>query len=75
VKYLISANALTGATTGNKEVVINPAPAAGQASVNAAKDAVLFAIADGVTKARVRLLIANAVDVNASLGSVDFVFV
>lgn len=75
VKVLISAVALTGGAVGNKEVTINPAPAAGLASENPAKNAVLFAVADLVTKARVRLLIANAVDVNASLGSIDFVFV
>lgn len=63
---LISANALTGASTGFKFVATG-APAAGEAALNAAKDAVLFNAADAVTSATVRLLVASSVDVNAAL--------
>lgn len=75
LKVLVSATALTGGVTGNKEVVIAPAAAAGEATVNPAKSAISFAVADAVTTARVRVLVAPSVDVNTALGSTDTVFV
>jgi len=73
---LIQAEALVATSTGVKEILApGAASAAGEARLNLAKSTVVFAIADAVTSARVRLLINSSVDVSASLASVDFVFV
>jgi hypothetical protein len=59
VALLIEAEALTGTATGKKIILIPGAgaPAAGQARLNIAKSTVTFAVADAVTKARLKLLI------------------
>jgi len=73
---LIQAEAIAATSTGVKEILApGAASAAGEARLNLAKSTVVFAIADAVTSARVRLLINSSVDVSASLASVDFVFV
>lgn len=63
VILLAEAEALTGTATG-KKIVLAPgagAPAAGQARLNLAKTTVTFAVADAVTRARVKLVLcANA---------------
>jgi hypothetical protein len=73
---LIEAEAIAATSTGIKEILApGAASAAGEARLNLAKATVVFAIADAVTTARVRLLINSSVDVSASLASTDFVFV
>jgi hypothetical protein len=65
---LLEAEALTGGSTGLKFVdAIGAAPAAGEAALNLALTQVSFAGADAVTKARVKVLVCSAVDVNALL--------
>lgn len=67
---LVEAEALVGGSTGLKEILApGAAPAAGEARLSAAKATVLFAIADAVTSARVRLLVSSEVDVSAQLAA------
>jgi len=66
---LMEAEALTG-TSATKKVVVPSAaaaPAAGNAGFNFAKTSVFFAIADGVTTARVKLAVPPGTDLNALL--------
>lgn len=69
VTFLMEAEATVGTSLG-KKIILAPgagAPAAGQARLNLAKSTVTFAVADAVTKARVKLAISAAVDVDALL--------
>lgn len=67
---LLSATALTGTSVGAKIVDLpGAAAAAGEAALNAAKTTVIFAGADAVTSATVRLLVTSAVDVTTLLAS------
>lgn len=67
---LLSATALTGGSVGAKIVDLpGAAAAAGEAALNAAKTTVIFAGADAVTSATVRLLVTASVDVSALLAS------
>lgn len=67
---LLSATALTGGSVGAKIVDLpGAAAAAGEAALNAAKTTVVFAGADAVTSATVRLLVTSSVDVSALLAS------
>lgn len=67
---LLSATALTGGSVGAKIVDLpGAAAAAGEAALNAAKTTVVFAGADAVTSATVRLLVTASVDVSALLAS------
>jgi hypothetical protein len=69
---LLEAEALAAGSTGLKFVdVIGAAPAAGEAALNLALTQVAFAGADAVTKARVKVLVCSAVDVNALLEAVN----
>lgn len=64
VVLLMEAEALTGTSTG-KKIVLAPgagAPAAGQARLNLAKSTITFAVADAVTRARIKLLVCAADD-------------
>lgn len=69
VVLLLEAEALTGTSTGKKIVLIPGAgaPAAGQARLNLAKTTITFAVADAVTRARVKLLIGQADDLQTVL--------
>lgn len=66
---LLEAEATTGTATGKKIVLVpgGGAPAAGQARLNVAKTTVTFAVADAVTKARVKFSTVPATDVDALL--------
>lgn len=65
---LLEAQALTGTTVGAKIVQMHStAPSTGQASINGAGTQVLFATADAVTSARVKIGVKPAIDVNALL--------
>jgi hypothetical protein len=67
---LLSATAVTGGSVGAKIVDLpGAAAAAGEAALNAAKTTVVFAGADAVTSATVRLLVSSTVDVAALLAS------
>lgn len=60
----------TAATSTGKKIILAPgagAPAAGQARLNLAKTTVTFAVADAVTKARVKIAMSAATDVDALL--------
>lgn len=69
VVYLIDADATAGTVTGRKEILVPAAgePAAGNARLNVAKTTVQFAVADAVSRATVRLLVASALDMNVLL--------
>lgn len=69
VVLLTEAEATAGTSTGKKAVLVPgaAAPAAGQARLNVAKSTVTFAVADAVTKCRVKILYASAVDMVAAL--------
>lgn len=66
---LMEVEATAGTATGKKIILVPGAgaPAAGQARLNVAKTTITFAAADAVTKARVKMLITAATDVNALL--------
>lgn len=73
---LLEAEATAGTVTGKKFcAAIGAAPGAGEAAMNAALATVLFNAGDAVTKARVKLLVCSAIDVNALLGSDNTAFV
>lgn len=65
---LLAVTVVAGGSVGDK-IVLAPgsAPAAGQAALNAAKTAVVFAGADAVTSATVTVLCSSAVSVSAAL--------
>jgi hypothetical protein len=68
VVFMLEAQALVGTTVGTK-IVLAPstAPSTGNANLNVAKTQVLFAVADAVSSARVKLGLCNATDANAFL--------
>jgi hypothetical protein len=68
---LLEAESLEGTLTGKLRVLAPSASAAatGQARLNLAKTSVKFAPADAVTKARVKLLVCAAVDLDTVLES------
>lgn len=69
VTFAMEVEATVGTVVG-KKILLAPgagAPAAGQARLNLAKTTVTFAVADAVTKARVKLAITSATDVDALL--------
>lgn len=69
---LLEAEAVAGTTIGKKIVLVpGAAPATGQARINVAKDQVLFATADAVTRARVKLLVSASADLATYLTGVD----
>ena len=73
VLYLIDATATAGTSTGRK-IILAPgagAPAAGQARLNLAKGTVTFAVADAVTRATVKLLVAPEIDVHTLLEAAE----
>ena len=76
VVFLLEARALVGTTVGTEfiQVPSNSAPSTGQACLNLAKTEVLFATADAVTQARVKLGVANALDLNAFLETAQALF-
>jgi hypothetical protein len=76
VVFLMEAQALAGTTVGTEfiQVPSNSAPSTGQACLNLAKSEVLFATADAVTQARVKLGVANALDLNAFLETAQALF-
>lgn len=68
VKHLVEATATVGGSTGVKIALVpGAAPAAGQARIDALKANVLFAGADAVTFATVKIALAPAVDAQATL--------
>lgn len=69
VLFLMEAESLVGTLVAKMNVVasVDAAPATTKAALKLAKDTVNFAVADGVTSARVKLAIASAVDVDAVL--------
>lgn len=69
VVLLLEAEALEGTLTGKLSVLApsGSAAATGQARLNLAKSSVKFAPADAVTKARVKVLVCAAVDLDAVL--------
>lgn len=69
VILLAEAEATAGTSTGKKIVLVPgaAAPAAGQARLNAAKSTVTFAVADAVTKCRIKIVFASSVDMVAAL--------
>lgn len=69
VVLLMEAEAMAGTSTGNKIILVPGAgaPAAGQARLNLAKTTVTFAVADAVTRARVKLLLCAAADLDTLL--------
>lgn len=71
VVLLLEAESLEGTLTGDLRVLSPSASAAatGQARLNLAKGTVKFAPADAVTKARVKLLVCAAVDLDTVLES------
>lgn len=70
VVRLLEAEALVGTSTGKKFVdAIGAAAAAGEAALNAAMTQVNFAVADAVTRARVKVLVCSEKDVSALLAS------
>jgi hypothetical protein len=67
---LLSVTATVGTLTGAKAILVpGAAPAAGQARFNTAKTQVLFAVADAVSMAHVKVLVASSPDVYAVLES------
>lgn len=73
---LLEVEALAGTVQGKKVVLIPGAgaPAAGQARLNLAKTAVAFAAADGVTRARLKLLVDAAADLTSFLTAADEIY-
>jgi hypothetical protein len=71
VIYLISAYVNTGTTLGAKIILANSdsAPATTKALLKLDKTVVKFAVADAVTNATVRLLVAPASDIDAQLAA------
>lgn len=68
VKHLVEATATVGGATGVKIALVpGAAPAAGQSRLDVLKANVLFAGADAVTYATVKLALAPAVDAQATL--------
>jgi hypothetical protein len=68
VVLMMEAEALAAGATGKKIILIpGSAPAAGQAALNLAKTTVVFAAADVVTSARVKVAVSASVDVQALL--------
>ena len=69
VVLLLEAESLTGTLTGKLRVLAPSASAAAttQARLNVAKTSVKFAPADAVTKARVKLLVCAAIDLDTVL--------
>ena len=75
VVFMMEAEATAGGAVG-KKIILAPgagAPAAGQARLNLAKTTVTFAGADAVTKARVKLGISSAVDLDALLTNIGHI--
>jgi len=69
VLFLIEAESLVGTVIG-KEIIqatTDSSPATTKANLKLAKDNVLFATADAVTQARVKLAVASAIDVDTQL--------
>lgn len=73
VVLLLEVEALVGTATGKKIVLVPGAgaPAAGQARLNVAKSTITFAAADAVTRARVKLLVGQAADLQTVLNETD----
>ncbi len=64
---------MSGTSVG-KKIILAPgagAPAAGQARLNIAKTTVTFAVADAVTRARVKILLATQFDLQTLLDETD----
>jgi hypothetical protein len=71
VVYLLEAESLAGGLTGELHVLLpsDAKPATTKALLNVAHGAVLFAVADAVTRARIVLLIATDKDLNTLLSA------
>lgn len=73
---LLEAEALVGTSTGLKFCdAIGAAVAAGEAALPVALTTVLFAVADAVSSARVKLLVCSEVDVNTKLPDTNESFI
>ncbi len=73
VSLLLEAEAVAGTSVG-KKIVLTPgagAPSAGQCRLNAAKTTITFATADAVTRARIKLSVGTAEDLQAVLSEID----
>lgn len=73
VVYLLAAEAVTGALTGDKVVIAPGAVSvvAGQVNLNAAKGTVQFVVADAVTLANITLLVGAEKDLDTLLEGSD----
>ncbi len=73
VSLLLEAEAMSGTSTG-KKIVLAPgagAPSAGQCRLNVAKSTITFAVADAVTRARVKIAIGTQHDLHTVLSETD----
>lgn len=69
---VLEVDALAGAVVGKTRILVpGAAPATTQSRLNVAKDSVLFAAADAVTKARVKVLVTAAADLTNYLTGTD----